>query len=210
MERPWSFEDLPGVLQEVACHLKTETEDGAYENLIDSTKEAKSGPWRPYLEAFVLRFSRGLPYDELLERVDSVYDKSALVFSNNFITTVGGTDNAAAAWRYLVAPMKRVDLAIDGIKVRYAPPGTPAAGRGGEGVLELEVMSEQRWHLPALLVLVRWVFGDVLTVRVSSISPATGRVVHQHDSVHNWLCVPLPLRVLLGLWLPLLTVFIKP
>lgn len=81
------------------------------------------------------------------------------------------------------------------------------------GRLELEILSNQRWHLPSLLVLVRWVFGDILCVRVTStitIDPITGRVVDQRDWVHNWLSVPFVLRVLLGLTLPLITAIIRP
>ncbi len=66
-----------------------------------------------------------------------------------------------------------------GIQVRFEP-----KQQGGleEGRLELEIMSEQRWVLPTLLVLVRWVFGDALEVRVTSvlqIDPRTGKVVAQ-------------------------------
>lgn len=62
-------------------------------------------------------------------------------------------------------------------------------------------------------MLVRWVFGNMLCVRVTTtmtVDASSGRVVHQRDAVHNWLMVPLPLRVALGLWVPLLTTVLRP
>jgi len=35
-------------------------------------------------------------------------------FFPSFITTVGGTANAVAVWRYLAAPVKSIDLVIEG------------------------------------------------------------------------------------------------
>ncbi|GBG00139.1 hypothetical protein Rsub_12830 [Raphidocelis subcapitata] len=218
------------------------SEDGAaYERMVDSSKEAKAGPWRPYLEVLVQRFNRAIPAEELLEKVvkllaghahvDSVYDPRALVFSNNFITTIGGTENAVALWRYLVAPMRRTDMLIQGICARFVPKGGPGAagpllpqqeelGQAAEaapvpaGRLELLVFSEQRWHLPAILLLPRLVFGDELCVRVQSllrIDPASGgKVVYQSDTVDNWLFLPAPLRLLLGLSVPLTRALLRP
>lgn len=85
------------------------------------------------------------------------------------------------------------DGAAAGIQARYVPPATPAPHGGGEGgvdagtaaaagVVELLIMSEQRWVLPTLLLLVRLVFGDALTVRVSTtlrIDPRSGKVISQ-------------------------------
>lgn len=96
----------------------------------------------------------------------------------------------------------------------------PSGGGGGEGELplagarlELDIASEQRWVLPTLLLLVRAVFGDVLSVRVTStlkIDPSSGRVIAQSDHVHNWLRLPLLLRLLLGLTVPLSLALFKP
>ncbi|KIZ06504.1 hypothetical protein MNEG_1451 [Monoraphidium neglectum] len=165
---------------------------------------------------YISRFSDTM-YDELLEKVDHVADKRALVFSNNFITTVGGTDNAVAVWRFLMAPMKHTEIQINGIKVLFTPPQQPVAANVSHlqdrGMLRLEMVSQQRWHLPTLLVLVRWVFGDVLSIHVTTtltVDPDTGRLLHQQDVVNNWLTAPLVLRLLLGLSVPLATVLIKP
>lgn len=51
------------------------------------------------------------------------------------------------------------------------------------------MFSEQRWHLPAILLLPRLVFGDVLSVRVQTrlrIDQASGKVVYQ---VGGWVWV---------------------
>lgn len=47
-------------------------------------------------------------------QVDTVFDPQAFVFSNNVITTLGGTENAAAVWRWLGSLTKRTDLRIEG------------------------------------------------------------------------------------------------
>lgn len=104
-----------------------------------------------------------------------------------------------------------------GIKVLFTPPQQPVAANVSHlqdrGMLRLEMVSQQRWHLPTLLVLVRWVFGDVLSIHVTTtltVDPDTGRLLHQQDVVNNWLTAPLVLRLLLGLSVPLATVLIKP
>jgi hypothetical protein len=101
--------------------------------------------------------------------------------------------------------------------VRYEPPVPTTEGDSGaarnKGCLELEISSVQRWHLPALLVPVRWVLGDALEVRVVStlaLDPASGLVVRQRDVLQGWLAAPWPIGVLLGLEVPLLSALIRP
>ena len=75
-------------------------------------------------------------------------------------------------------------------------------------------MSEQRWYWPHIFILIRKVFGDAACVRVTStlsLDARTGKVVAQTDVVNNWLWVPLPLRLALGLTVPfILTVLASP
>lgn len=67
-------------------------------------------------------------------------------------------------------------------------------------------------HAPPPRLQIRWVFGDVTSVRVSTTLTIDrrGLVVAQVDRVHAWLAVPLPLRVLLGLAVPALITLARP
>jgi len=72
---------------------------------------------------------------------------------------------------------------VTGVQARFVPKRQAEAPSAlSEGKIELELLSEQRWVLPSLLVLVRFVFGEALCVRVTTtltINPHSGKVVEQ-------------------------------
>lgn len=67
-------------------------------------------------------------------------------------------------------------------------------------------------HWRAHPVQIRWVFGDLARVRVTSTLHINSRgvVVAQTDRVDNWMWVPLPLRLLLGLAVPAVLTVARP
>ena len=89
--------------------------------------------------------------------------------------------------------------------------GAPAAGIKAR--LSLEITSFQEWVLPALLLPLRWAVGDALQAEVTSrleLDPGTGRVVQHSDTVMGWPVVPLPVRILFGLGVPLFSTLCRP
>jgi hypothetical protein len=81
----------------------------------------------------------------------------------------------------------------------FLPPGS---------LVQLVIQSSQSWYIPPYLVHISAVFGRVTKVNVTTtmtIDPATGKIVHEKDYVHNWYVAPLLLRFLVGCSTPLVS-----
>ena len=90
--------------------------------------------------------------------------------------------------------------------------GISSGGGGGllpsGSLVQLVIQSSQSWYIPPYLVHISAVFGRVTKVKVTTtmtFDPATGKIVHEKDYVHNWYVAPLLLRFLVGCSTPLVS-----